>query len=48
MEVTYSEIYRLIPKNSQEIHYLAYGLLERSHLQQAMLKEHSPVKWNLL
>lgn len=28
-----SKIYRFIPKNSQEIHYLAYWLLERSHLQ---------------
>lgn len=29
-----SKIYRFIPKNSQEIYYLAYGLLGRSHLQQ--------------
>lgn len=34
VEVNYSKINRFIPENSQEIHYLAYRLLERSHLQQ--------------
>ena len=28
------KIYRSLPKNSREIHYLARRLLERSHLQQ--------------